>query len=531
MINPGLRRYARAVLVRARQVLVLCLLAGPLAAPAPASAGPDPVRPDVVGGTQVSAADVPWQVALVRAGQTAAAGQFCGGVILSATRIATAAHCVAGRGGSDDPDTLRVLAGTTFLSTVDDAAQWRDVASLTVDPAFDSGVLSHDAAVLTLSAPLALDALGTSDLDAGTVRAAAIPLSPSPPSDGAAVSVSGWGDTSFGTQAGSDALQRADLAVLPDADASCGPAYTDFDPATMLCAGAAGRDSCQGDSGGPLVSGSGADAVLVGLVSSGERCADPGFAGIYTDVSAPAVRAFLLAPGAPVPGDVAPALDGPAVVGSTLTCSPGSWNGATGDFRYTFIDGFGLDLRPDATHESPALTLSPADVGRTVRCVVTAANAAGSTAAPPTAAIGPVTAPVPAPVPPAVPPPTPPAPARADVSAPVALLATRRCAGGHCTLRIRVRDDGVSSGVAGISATVTSAVRTRCRRGGRTVVCVRARSRTLPVTRTGLLAFTITATLPYGPHVLTLSAIDFAGNRQARATAVRFTTVKPARPR
>lgn len=52
----------------------------------------------------------------------------------------------------------------------------------------------------------------------------------------------------------------------------------------MVCAGYenGGFDSCQGDSGGPLVS----DGVLVGVVSWGKGCAEPGFPGVYAKVSA-----------------------------------------------------------------------------------------------------------------------------------------------------------------------------------------------------------------------------------------------------
>lgn len=53
----------------------------------------------------------------------------------------------------------------------------------------------------------------------------------------------------------------------------------------QLCVGSdTGVDTCQGDSGGPLVMGTGAEAVLVGLVSAGPGCGLTDTPGVYTDV-------------------------------------------------------------------------------------------------------------------------------------------------------------------------------------------------------------------------------------------------------
>ncbi|KAL1386837.1 hypothetical protein pipiens_012767 [Culex pipiens pipiens] len=76
--------------------------------------------------------------------------------------------------------------------------------------------------------------------------------------------VSGWGATL--TTEESDELLRARV--------------TD----SMICAGDlehGGVDACFGDSGGPMV----ADGVLVGVVSWGKGCAQPGAVGVYSNVA------------------------------------------------------------------------------------------------------------------------------------------------------------------------------------------------------------------------------------------------------
>ena len=57
----------------------------------------------------------------------------------------------------------------------------------------------------------------------------------------------------------------------------------------MICAAVdgGGKDACEGDTGGPLV----VNGILVGIVSWGIGCGQPGFPGVYTDVAA--LRSFV----------------------------------------------------------------------------------------------------------------------------------------------------------------------------------------------------------------------------------------------
>ena len=70
---------------------------------------------------------------------------------------------------------------------------------------------------------------------------------------------------------------------------------------SMICAGGGKSrvDTCYGDSGGALVvdrdnpARPPEDYVLVGLVDFGNGCAQPGYAGVYTRISSPAIMSFL----------------------------------------------------------------------------------------------------------------------------------------------------------------------------------------------------------------------------------------------
>ncbi|MFJ9701067.1 S1 family serine peptidase [Streptomyces fradiae] len=270
-------RVTRHPISRKRAVLVALAAAAalaPLVVPAPAAA--DGV---VVGGRTTSAPDSPWVVALSsvdRFGRMRA-GQFCGGVVIAPTKVATAAHClredVLGVRPQDLRD-LKVIAGRSDLGG--SGGHEIPVKSMWINPAYDAETNSGDAAVLTLAKAL----------PPGYV----IPVAPAGDpayGPGTGATVYGWGDTTgFGTYA--HTLNAADVSVLPDEDCAraypAAPGQARYLPATMLCAGTreGGRDACQGDSGGPLI----ARGKLIGLVSWGSGCGLAESPGVYTRVSA-----------------------------------------------------------------------------------------------------------------------------------------------------------------------------------------------------------------------------------------------------
>jgi len=90
--------------------------------------------------------------------------------------------------------------------------------------------------------------------------------------------VAGWGRTEQSSL--SNILLTANVSTIRHQ--TCRMIYNSGLLPGMMCAGRlqGGTDSCQGDSGGPLVH----EGRLVGVVSWGYGCAEPGLPGVYVDV-------------------------------------------------------------------------------------------------------------------------------------------------------------------------------------------------------------------------------------------------------
>ncbi|HEY3865521.1 MAG TPA: serine protease [Solirubrobacteraceae bacterium] len=270
-------------------------------------------RESVIGGASTSISRFPFQVALYNphAGSPSA-GFFCGGVIIDATHVVTAAHCIAtGPHGQVSPlGEIEVLAGSTYLTPTEPGSVRDPVVDASYDSDYNPVTSNFDVGLLTLARPLWSGP--TPSLD-GIDRIAPLPVDTVEATADTSIraerpivaTVSGWGDVNPAPSDGPsypDALQFVQVPLV--AEGLCGEDYAGIEETitpSMICAGGSRprTDSCYGDSGGPLVvdgdtpADPPSDYVLVGLVDFGNGCAQPGYPGVYTRIGNPEVASFL----------------------------------------------------------------------------------------------------------------------------------------------------------------------------------------------------------------------------------------------
>lgn len=215
----------------------------------------------IVGGERISISQAPYQASLQLKGT-----HRCGGSIISASFILTAAHCTYFMSVRD----LTVRVGTDQIESGGNVIK---VKSIRNHPLFNVITMQYDIAILQLASEITLIS--------GVKEIIALPSANDPIEDGSLVFISGWGETKNPSES-SDFLRAVQVPIIKQS--VCKEAYS-FLTNNMVCAGDmnGGIDSCQGDSGGPLRRIS--DGILIGVVSFGNGCALPRFPGVYSRVA------------------------------------------------------------------------------------------------------------------------------------------------------------------------------------------------------------------------------------------------------
>lgn len=239
----------------------------------------------IVGGSQIEMQEAPSTVALLNVNRLYQTGsyyqsQFCGGTVIAAQWVVTAAHCLLSPTGTvTQAEDIAVLMGSSDLDNP--VNQPVGVTRVITHERYSGATHANDIALLQLEysavVPVTpLDTRVTTINDIGLIAGW-----------GALAQANSVGEQFFPTQ-----LQGAYVRMIPGAECEqLFQAYAGQVDEFNLCAGLpeGGVDSCQGDSGGPMYrfdSNNPAALTLAGVVSWGHGCADASAPGVYVRVAA-----------------------------------------------------------------------------------------------------------------------------------------------------------------------------------------------------------------------------------------------------
>ncbi|EOA94101.1 Putative serine protease UNQ9391/PRO34284, partial [Anas platyrhynchos] len=218
----------------------------------------------ITEGRYAKAGEFPWQVSIQSNGK-----HICGGTMISALWILTAAHCFA----DEVPPDLTVVVGGINL---DHPLEEHKPDSLVIHENFDRTSMKHDIALIMLSSPVEFSNEKIPVClpfmhDVDTWQHCWI---------------AGWGATGAAAEeSASHVLQKARMKLI--SRDKCLEHIPQL-PENMLCAELEGgeRGTCQVDSGGPLVCSywNTMKWFQVGIISWEEDCTEKPSHEIYTSV-------------------------------------------------------------------------------------------------------------------------------------------------------------------------------------------------------------------------------------------------------
>uniref|UniRef100_A0A8C3Y7B3 Peptidase S1 domain-containing protein n=1 Tax=Catharus ustulatus TaxID=91951 RepID=A0A8C3Y7B3_CATUS len=222
----------------------------------------------IVGGTDASRGEIPWQVSLKEDSR-----HFCGATIIGDRWLLSAAHCF----NETVPEEIEAYVGTTSLNGTDENAVKVNVTRVISHPLFNPMILDFDVAVLELARPLIFNKY---------IQPVCLPPALQKFPVGKKCLISGWGDLQEGNDTKPEILQKAFVGIIEQN--TCNFLYNFSLTDRMICAGFMEGmvDSCQGDSGGPLACEVTPGVFyLAGIVSWGFGCAQAMRPGVYSRIT------------------------------------------------------------------------------------------------------------------------------------------------------------------------------------------------------------------------------------------------------
>lgn len=230
----------------------------------------------IINGTAVAFGTYPWMVSLQDS-----TGHYCGGTLIDANTIITAAHCFP----PEYPFTTDQVAYAGFVdqTKLSEAFKFK-LLSIKMHPNYLwlNGA-RNDIAILKcqlVQGNAANLPVGMVEYDNGTFYS--LP--------GTRLQVAGWGATVSGDRSTKSPV-LLETRVMVQAQSACSAKLIQFSPShnlssTSICGFSPNTDSCQGDSGGPMFARKpDGKFVLVGIVSYGVGCAIGDYPGVYARVS------------------------------------------------------------------------------------------------------------------------------------------------------------------------------------------------------------------------------------------------------
>ncbi|XP_037811742.1 trypsin alpha-like [Lucilia sericata] len=208
----------------------------------------------IVGGRPLNIIEAPYQVAVYNDNFF-----ICGGSIISADWVLTAAHCLKGGG------TFKIRAGSRFRER---GGVVRYARYVIVNSGYNLITLDNDIGLIRLKRRLKFSP------KIRPVRLAK-PNFKLPQK----YLVSGWGSLRETSSKPSNVLRGVTVARV--SHRTCRNKFRREFPVTRLviCAASPAKDACEGDSGGPLTN----NGFQYGIVSYGIGCARRAFPGVYTN--------------------------------------------------------------------------------------------------------------------------------------------------------------------------------------------------------------------------------------------------------
>merc|ERR1711970_194554 len=223
----------------------------------------------IVGGTNAVSGEAPWQVGLfflLTDGRSF--GVFCGGTIVSAYHVITAAHCTT------KDETYQGQYVVLYGLDRTDGSKHSKVEKVIDHPDYDKASLTNDITVLKLATPVPFSA---------TVVPACLP-DPSLDYAGREGLVSGWGLNAFKDGVQPKSLQK--LVRPIETNETCAASWGTKDQNQVVCINVVPTKGIYiGDSGGPLVTLNNGNYVLVGAASFVNRYNPGGAPAVYTRIT------------------------------------------------------------------------------------------------------------------------------------------------------------------------------------------------------------------------------------------------------